>query len=160
MRKNQKEICILLHDIRSTHNVGSIFRTADALGVSKIFLSGYTPCPTDRFGRPQKEIAKTALGAQLSIPWEYQKNPQTIISKMKKSGADIIGIEQSGNSVDYKKVKVKRQTLFIVGNEVGGIDKKILSKCDAVAEIPMRGKKESLNVAVALGVALFRILNI
>lgn len=155
-----KKTYLLLHNIRSTHNVGSIFRTADALGVSKIFLSGYTPCPIDRFGRAQKEITKTALGAETSVSWKYQKNPQSIISKLKKSGVQIIGIEQSGDSVDYKKVKIKNQTLFIVGNEVSGIDKKIIEKCDVIAEIPMRGKKESLNVAVATGVALFRMLNI
>jgi 23S rRNA (guanosine2251-2'-O)-methyltransferase len=159
MVKN-KEIYILLHNIRSTHNVGAIFRTADAAGVSKIFLSGYTPRPVDQFNKPRKEIAKTALGAELSIPWEYSKTPNNIISKMKKIGAQLIAIEQDKHSIDYKKAKIKYPVLFLVGNEVKGLSPELLKKCDVVAEIPMKGEKESLNVSVSFGVALFRMLNI
>ena len=160
MKSYNKEVAVLLHNIRSTHNVGSIFRTADALGVSKIYLSGFTPTPLDRFGRPRKDIAKVSLGAEKTIPWQYVKNPKILIKKLKKEKYQIIGLEQSNNSVDYKKVKVHNPVLFIVGNEVTGIDKGILSLCDIVAEIPMNGNKESLNVSVAFGIALFRILNI
>lgn len=156
----KREIAVLLHNIRSTHNVGSIFRTCDALGVTKIYLSGFTPTPIDKFGRARKDIAKVALGAEKTIPWEYFVTPEKIIKDLKKLKYQIIGLEQTKNSVDYKKIKVKYPMLFIVGNEVGGIEEKILSKCDVVAEIPMKGKKESLNVSVAFGVALFRILGV
>ena len=161
-----KEVAVLLHDIRSTHNVGSIFRTSDALGVSKIYLSGYTPTPTDKFGRARKDIAKVALGAEKSISWEYVSSPTSLIKKLKNLPAQagnkyqIIALEQAKNSVDYKKVKVKYPTLFVVGNEVSGVDSNILSLSDVVAEIKMLGNKESLNVSVAFGVALSRILNI
>ena len=158
--KNKKQIVVLLHNIRSVYNVGSIFRTADALGVEKIYLSGYTPTPTDKFNRPRKDIAKVALGAEKNIKWDYSKNPIKIIEKFKKEKFQIIGLEQSKKSVDYKKIKIKTPSLFIVGNEVGGIDQKILDICDMVAEIPMQGQKESLNVSVAFGVGLFRMLNI
>ena len=155
----KREIAVLLHNIRSTHNVGSMFRTADALGVGKIYISGYTPTPLDRFGRPRKDIAKVAHGAEKSIEWEYIESSEKLIKKLRPSH-QIIGLEQSKKSIDYKKVKVKYPVLFIVGNEVEGIESKILSLCDVVAEIPMKGEKESLNVSVAFGVALFRILDI
>lgn len=156
----KREVHVLLHNIRSTHNVGSIFRTADALGVTKIYLSGFSPTPVDKFQKPRKDITKVSLGAEKNISWEYFKNPEKIIKKLKKSKYQIIALEQTKNSKDYKKVKVDFPVLFIVGNEVEGIDSKILQLCDTVAEIPMKGKKESLNVSVAFGVALFRMLNI
>lgn len=153
------QISILLHNIRSTHNVGSIFRTSDALEVSKIYLSGYTPTPTDKFNRARKDISKVSLGAEKTIPWEYIDDPKKLIKKLKKEKIKVVGVEQSKKSVDYKKVKIEGDTLFIVGNEVDGIEKEILALCNTIAEIPMRGDKESLNVSVAFGVALFRILN-
>lgn len=153
----RKEIAVLLHDIRSAHNVGSIFRTCDAAGVSKVFLSGYTPTPADRFGRIQKDIAKTALGAETYLPWEYQKTATAIISKLRKAGWSVVALEQDTKSVDYRKFKLKKPTLFILGNEVEGVSKRIIKKCDAVVEIPMHGKKESLNVSVATGILLFSI---
>ena len=156
----KKETRLILHNIRSNHNVGSIFRTGDALGVTKIFLTGYTPTPLDKFGREVKEISKTALGAEKNIPWEKNKNVRKVIENLKKEGFQIIAIEQAKNSVDYKKIKIKGKTAFILGNEVTGILKEILSLCDVIAEIPMKGEKESLNVSVSAGVALFRILNI
>lgn len=137
--------------------MGSIFRTADAAGVSRVYLTGYTPVPVDRFGRAQKDIAKTALGAQEFIPWEYFKSPTSLISKLKREGWYIVGVEQDKKSIDYKKFKPKNKTLFIFGNEVDGIPKSLLSKCDRIIEIPMRGKKESLNVSVAAGIILFSI---
>lgn len=159
-KSRKKEVYVLLHNIRSTHNVGSIFRTVDALGVSKIYLSGYTPSPLDRFNRPRKDIAKVSLGAEKTISWEVVATPKKLIEKLKLDGVKIIGLEQVKNSVDYKKIKIKPPFLFIVGNEVQGIEKNILSLCDSVAEIPMKGEKESLNVSVAFGVALFRIMDI
>lgn len=155
-----REVFVLLHNIRSVHNVGSIFRTSDALGVDKVYLSGVTPTPKDRFGRNRKDISKVALGAENNIPWEYLDNPKKTISKLKKNNFKIIGVEQSKNSEDYKKTKTTSKMLFVVGNEVDGIEKDVLKLCDNIVEIPMIGKKESLNVSVAFGVALFRILNI
>ena len=151
---------LLLHNIRSAQNVGSIFRTADACGIDKIYLSGYSPKPTDRFGREVSAISKTALGAEKNIPWEYFSEPISLIEKLKKEGVEIIAIEQAKNSADYKKIKLSKDTLFILGNEVEGISQDILEMSDVIAEIPMKGKKESLNVSVTAGIALFRILNI
>lgn len=159
-KKNKKEVFVLLHDIRSVHNVGSIFRTSDAAGVSKIFLSGYTPAPLDKFGRERKDLAKVALNAEKSVPWEFSKNPGMLVKKLKKEGVLVITMEQTKNSVDYKKVNIKYPALFIMGNEVEGVPKKLLRLADIKAEIPMKGEKESLNVSVAFGIALFRILKI
>ncbi len=156
----KKEVVVLLHDIRSTHNVGSMFRTSDAGGVGRIYLSGYTPTPLDKFNRPRKDIAKVALGAEKTIPWEYLDDPIKLIKKLKKEGFEIVGLEQSSKSVDYKKYTPKKPMLFIVGSEVVGMDKKLLDLCDKIVEIPMKGAKESLNVSVAFGVSLFRVLNI
>jgi len=155
-----KEVIVVLDNIRSTFNVGSIFRTADALGVKTLILGGTTPAPVDRFGRARADIAKVALGAEKSVDWKYEKNILGIIKKLKKDGYQIIAVEQAENSVDYKKIKIKNKVAFIMGEEVSGISKNILKIADVVAEIPMHGQKESLNVSVAFGVALFRILNL
>ena len=155
-----KSIVLIVHNVRSAHNVGSIFRTAETAGVNEIYLTGYTPTPIDKFGKNRKDLAKTALGAEKTIPWKKFIKVGEAIKKLKKENFFIIAVEQSKNSIDYKKVKPKQKTAFIVGNEVRGLDRKVLSKCDAVAEIPMKGKKESLNVSVATGVTLFRILDI
>lgn len=152
-----QEIAVLLHNIRSSHNVGSIFRTSDAAGVGKIFLSGYTPIPIDRFGRPQKEITKTALGAEKNIPWEFFKTPQKLISDLKKEGWAVVGVEQDKRAIDYRTFKSAGKTLFIFGNEVLGISPSLRKLCDTLIEIPMYGKKESLNVSVAAGVILFSV---
>ena len=151
---------LILPDIRSAVNVGSMFRTADACGVSFIYLAGITPAPLDQFQRPNSDIAKSALGAEKTIPWKAVKNIRPLVTKLKKDGYQIIAIEQSEHSVDYKKVRPAEKVAFIVGNEVEGVPEKIQNLCDVVAEIPMKGEKESLNVSVALGVALFRMLSI
>ena len=156
----KNEVFILLHDIRSVHNVGSMWRTANAAGVTKIFLSGYTPLPIDRFGRERKDFAKVALNSQKTVAWEYIENPINLIKRLEKEGFHIVAIEQAKNSVDYKKVKIKKPVLFLVGNEVEGIPQKLLNLADVVAEIPMKGDKESLNVSVAFGIALFRMLGV
>lgn len=157
--KNKKELILILPDIRSAENVGAMFRTADAVGVSKIYINGYTPCPIDRFGRARKDIAKAALGAETFIPWDYVKSAITNINKLKKEGYTIVGLEQDKNSVNYKKFKAPKKCALVVGNEVLGLDKKIKKLCDALIEIPMRGKKESLNVSVATGVALYSLID-
>ncbi|MEI6280655.1 MAG: TrmH family RNA methyltransferase [bacterium] len=158
--KNKKQNILILHNIRSVENVGAMFRTADAAGIDKIYLTGYTPTPLDRFGRKRGDMAKSALGAEEFVPWEQKKSISSLLSNLKKDGFYIIGIEQDKKSIDYKSVKLKEKNAFLVGEEVAGISKSNLTKCDVIAEIPMRGKKESLNVSVALGIALFRILKI
>ncbi len=154
MNKNAR-ISVLVHDIRSVHNVGSIFRTSDAFGVSKVYLSGYTPSPVDRFGRKRADLAKVALGAEESVPSERVEDPIELIKRLKKEGFQIIALEQAENSVDYATVKIKGDALIIFGSEVTGVSKEILALADIVAEIPMAGKKESLNVSVAAGIFLF-----
>lgn len=156
----KKSAVLVLHDIRSAHNVGAIFRTADAVGVSKIYLSGITPAPFDRFGRARKDIAKAALGAERTVEWEERKSLATLLRMLKKKGYIIAAIEQSKQAIDYKKYKPSTNVVFVLGNEVSGIPERILATCDAIIEIPMRGTKESLNVSVAAGVALYRVLGV
>lgn len=155
----KNDIRVIIHDIRSAHNVGAMFRTADAAGVSCMYISGYTPAPLDRFDRPVKEIAKTALGAELTIPWEYAKEPTGIIAKLKTEGFVVVGIEQDERAVDYKTYAPTPKTLLLVGSEVEGLSTELREMCDVLVEIPMHGDKESLNVSVAFGVALFRLFD-
>ncbi len=168
----KKEIFLILHNIRSLHNVGSIFRTADGAGVSKIYLTGYTPAPIDIFGKTRKEIAKTALGAENTVPWEKHRNLSQLIKKLKndRSPTSIIGVEQDEKAIDYREFtrssshSTGRSSdraasfAFVLGNEVRGLSKQTLKKCDKIIEIPMHGKKESLNVAVTAGIVLFHII--
>ena len=160
MKNNDaKDIHVLLHDIRSAHNVGSVFRTADAIGVSNIILTGYTPCPLDRFGRPVAEIAKTALGAEISITWSYEKDPLAVMAVYKQKGYTIVGLEQDERAIDYKQFSSTEKILFLVGSEVSGLSSELRTSCDVLIEIPMKGRKESLNVAVAFGIAMFRLFD-
>lgn len=154
----------LLYNVRSLHNVGSIFRTADAVGIKKLYLCGITPTPLDRFGNKQKNLAKVALGAEDYLQWEKVGNspsPQTTISlikKLKKDGYKIIAVEQDKQAISYNKLSVvsrKSSIALIVGDEVRGLPPSILRAADYILEIPMRGKKESLNVSVAFGVAAY-----
>lgn len=158
MKKPKQQNILILNDIRSVENVGAMFRTSDAAGIDKIFVTGYTPAPLDRFGRKRNDFHKSALGTEDFVKWEQKKYVVALIKKLKKEGYQIIGIEQASNSINYKKVKLQDKNVFIVGAEVTGIPKNILKLCDIVAEIPMKGKKESLNVSVALGVILFGCL--
>lgn len=139
--------------------MGAIFRTADAAGVSKMYLSGYTPMPVDRFGRAQKEIAKTALGAENFIPWEYVKMPATITKARRSEGFHIVGVEQDKRARDYRAFHPERPTLLIFGNEVRGLSSQLCSQCDDLIHIPMFGKKESLNVATTAGIILFQTIS-
>ena len=149
------EISLLLHNIRSAHNVGSILRTADAAAIAHVYITGYTPRPVDTLGRTQKEITKTALGAENTVAWSYSKDPFALIQRLKKEGWYIVGVEQDNRAVDYRTYVPMQNTLFILGNEVRGISPSLLSRCDTVVEIPMQGSKESLNVSVATGIVLF-----
>ena len=143
--------------------MGSIFRTADAAGVEKIILSGYTPTPLDRFLRERKDFSKVSLGAEKTVAWEHATQLVPVLKKLKKGGYKIIAVEQDKNSVslfDYtaKNKYASRRLALILGNEVKGLSKSILTQADTIVEIPMRGTKESLNVSVAAGVALFTLL--
>ncbi len=158
--KRKREVYLILDNIRSNFNVGSLFRIADCAGVSKVFLCGYTPAPLDKFGRENKELKKVSLGGDEFLLWEKVFSVSRLLTKMKKQGIKIVSLEQSEDSIDYKKFKPKYPLALIVGNEVDGVSKKILKISDEKIEIPMSGKKESLNVAVATAVALFRILKI
>jgi tRNA G18 (ribose-2'-O)-methylase SpoU len=159
--KSKQEICLLLDNIRSVHNVGSIFRTAETLGVSKIYCVGTTPVPVDRFGRKREDFAKVSLGAEAMVPWEHIETPKAVgfIKKIKRDGFKTIALEQAEKSIDYKAVEAMGKALIILGNEVDGVSKDLLDLADVVAEIPMRGDKESLNVSVATGIFLFRLLD-
>ena len=156
--KLKRKIYLILHNIRSLYNVGAIFRTADAAGVSKIFLTGYTPSPKDVFGKYRREISKAALGAEKYISWEAIRYIVSLVKRLKKERIQIVALEQASASVDYRKFKPKFPIALILGNEVRGLSKSLLKKCDKIIYIPMRGRKESLNVSVASGVALFSLI--
>ena len=149
---------VILDSIRSTYNVGSIFRTADAAGVEKIYLCGITPQPIDRFGRLRPQFTKVSLGAEKTVLWERVKSASALIDRLKKEKYHIIAVEQDRRAVAYTKFRAPKKTAVIFGNEVSGISNPILKKADKIIEIPMRGKKESLNVSVAAGIIMFSIL--
>lgn len=154
---------VLLYNIRSLHNVGSIFRTADAAGIKKLYLCGITPAPVDVFGRPRQQLTKVSLGAEKYVEWDASARSaraiSNLIDKLKKEKYKILAVEQSKNSIPYNKLSkpyiLNPKLCLIVGSEVKGLPKSILKKADKILEIPMRGKKESLNVAVAFGIVAF-----
>lgn len=154
-----KDVRLLLDNIRSVHNVGSIFRTADTLGIGKIYCLGTTPTPLDRFGRKRKDFSKVSLGAEETVSWEHVTDAETLIKKCKAEGLNVVSLEQAPDSIDYKLVDRKENMLIVLGNEVEGVDKNILKLSDSIAEIPMKGQKESLNVSVSAGIFLFRLLD-
>lgn len=156
------DIRLILDNIRSVHNVGSIFRTAETLGISTIYCIGTTPAPFDRFGLKRKDFAKVSLGAEEMVRWEHvdddSKSLKAFLAKLKKEGFQIIAVEQSERAVDYRTVRLKDKAAIILGNEVDGVGANLLKFADMIAEIPLHGRKESLNVSVAAGVALFRMV--
>lgn len=143
-----RRIRLLAYNVRSLWNVGSFFRTCDAFQVEKIYLTGYTGHP------PRKEITKTALGAEEFVPWESQRDPLPILQQLKEEGWHLLALEITNDAIDLQTVKVPDKVCLIVGHELSGVPPEILSLCDQVTKIPMLGKKESLNVAVAAGIAL------
>ncbi len=159
------EIIVVLSGIRSLYNVGSIFRTSDAAGVKKVYLCGITPKPIDRFGAPEKNLEKVSLGAEKWIPWKYFKTTTQAIKSLKSEDYYIISLEQSKKSINFevldKNIKSKNisKIAIILGGEVDGVSKTILEKSDTILEIPMYGRKESLNVSVAYGIAVYGILS-
>ncbi|MBI2627295.1 MAG: RNA methyltransferase [Parcubacteria group bacterium] len=186
MRRKQKtrQIYLILDNIRSRENVGSIFRTADAAGVSKIYLCGITPTPQImkyepwnmdkkagfKFPQPRQakrgrqdssdKIHKTALGAEQWMPWEYHKQTWRLLKQLRDNGLRLIALEKTKNSTNIFELKSvgRRPLAIIVGNEVKGLSPKILSYADKIIAIPMYGRKESLNVSVATGIALFSFI--
>lgn len=166
---SNRSAILLLDNIRSVHNVGSIFRTAETLGISKIYCVGTTPVPVDRFGRKRLDFAKVALGAEDIVQWEHMEDAEALAlieeSKTRSSGSSsegglkIIVLEQDARSIDYKEVRATEKTMIIFGNEVDGVSRALLRTADVVAEISLKGKKESLNVSVAAGIFLYRLLD-
>lgn len=148
-------IYVLLDNVRSVYNVGSIFRTSDAALIKKLYLTGYTPHP------PRKDIEKTALGAIESVPWEYQKNPIDVIKSLREKNVKIVALEITDESIPYYEIKPDDFPIcLIIGNEITGISDEVLSMCDFSVEIPQFGIKHSLNVAVAYGIAVFELVKI
>ena len=177
---------VILHNIRSLHNVGSIFRTADAAGVEKIYLCGITPAPVDIFGKPRQQLTKVSLGAEKYVRWERIKSTTKLIDKLRQDGYKIFCVEQSKKSIPYYRLSkqlsyaddrqrriVNRKIALVLGNEIKGLPASILKRADKILEIPMqeamvrqahhprhlgRGK-ESLNVAVAFGIVAFHLIH-
>ena len=143
----------LIENIRSMYNVGSIFRSSDAINLSKLYLSGFTAKP------PRKEIYKTALGATESVPWEYVDEPIQLIEELKKNQVEIVVVEHTDQSVNYADVQYNFPVCFIFGNEVEGVSDDIVVRADKVVELPMLGIKHSLNVAVAYGIVMYDAFN-
>lgn len=145
-------IYALVDNIRSLYNVGSIFRTADAVRLKKLYLAGFTGHP------PRKEIDKTALGAVETVPWEYQKDPVESIRSLKHQGTQIIVLEHTTESRPYQEINYAFPCCLVVGNEVFGVREEIVELADVAVDIPMFGTKQSLNVTIAFGIAIYRIL--
>lgn len=157
------EIIVIAHNIRSTHNVGAIFRTSEGFGVKKIVLSGYTPYPhqTNDSRLPHiadkltLQIHKTALGAEAIVPFEYQEIPDFVT--LKNAGYTLVGLEQDERSMLIQDYKAPERIALLLGEEVNGLTPELRTTCDDLIEIPMRGQKESFNVSVAAGIALYAL---
>lgn len=158
------DIIVIAHNIRSTHNVGSIFRTCEGFGVSKLILSGYTPYPrtshdsrlphiSDKLTR---QIHKTALDAEMIVPFEYQESPD--LDSLRDQGYRVVGLEQDTRSVMLADYTTPEKVVLLLGEEIEGITDSLRNLCDDLIEIPMVGQKESFNVSVATGIALYGLL--
>jgi 23S rRNA (guanosine2251-2'-O)-methyltransferase len=161
------EIVVIAHNIRSTHNIGAILRTGDGFGVSRVYCTGYTPYPTlpgdsrlthlrDKLTR---QIHKTALGAETTMPISQSDELAPVLAEVKATGYQLVALEQSPQSVLLPHFTPQQKIALLLGEEVHGIPSDLLAQCDATVEIPMLGKKESFNVSVATGIALYGILN-
>jgi tRNA G18 (ribose-2'-O)-methylase SpoU len=146
-------VCIVLDNVRSLHNVGSAFRTADAFLIEKIFLTGITGTP------PHREIEKTALGATSSIDWEYVENSEVAVSRLKQQGYSIVAVEQTNESLPLQefKPKAKSKLCLVFGNEINGVSDEVIALTDTAIEIPQAGTKHSLNISVCLGIVVWTI---
>ena len=143
-------VYVLLHNVRSLYNVGAFFRTADAVGISKLYLSGFTGAP------PSKQIAKTALGAEQSVPWE-RVDAEQLIDQRRRDGCETVAIETVDDAIDLFDWTPRFPVLVVFGHEVDGLPSNIVERCDTRVRIPMAGLKRSLNVATAGGVVLYEI---
>ena len=153
-----KNITLVLDNLRSVFNTASLFRTAECFGISEIVLCGTTPCPTDRFGRIRADFAKVSLGAEGVVPWKYFHDTEEAVSSLKNDGCYIISLEQSDSSVIlHSQVSAPDRCALVVGNEVDGVQKKILNVSEVVWEIEQFGEKESLNVCIAGSIALYHL---
>lgn len=146
---------VILHNIRSAHNVGSIFRTADGAGFSKVYLSGFSPAPLNKYGIKNSKISKVSLGAEDFLEWESVEDILDLISRLKGDGYSVFAVEQSDDSVKYDSVEFEGDFALIMGSETEGLPGEVLETCDKVLEIPMNGEKTSLNVAVAFGIVAY-----
>jgi len=157
------EIIVIAHNIRSTHNVGSIFRTAEGFGVAKIILSGYSPYPhipgdtrlPHIYEKLTSQIHKTALDAEAFVPFEYVESPP--LEELKAAGYRLVALEQEDRSINLADYEAPDKIALLIGEEVHGIEAELLVQCQDVLEIPMVGQKESFNVSVATGIALFSL---
>lgn len=148
-------VYVILDSIRSLYNVGSIFRTSDGAGITKLVLTGYTPVP------PRKEIEKTALGSTSTVPWEYVQDPLEAIRSFRNAGVKVFALERTTGSMLYTAVSpASFPVCLVIGNELSGISARVLDRCDGSLEIPMAGLKHSLNVAVAYGIAVFELVRV
>ncbi len=154
--KNPTDFFVIAHNMRSLLNVGSVFRTADAFGITKIYLTGYTGTPANPVHK--NKIAKSALGAESWMPWEYKASAVRLIKDLKQKKVTIVGLENNIKAENIRKFKPKYPLALLLGEEGSGINKKLLQLCNKVIEIPMRGKKESLNVSVAFGIAAYQLV--
>jgi 23S rRNA (guanosine2251-2'-O)-methyltransferase len=159
------EVFLIAHNIRSSHNIGSLLRTAEGLGVSKVFITGYSPYPKMQndqrlphlVEKQAKQITKTALGAESFVDWQYQADISKVIDQLRKRGFTIVALEQTKNSKDIRDFQAPQKTALIVGNEIDGLDRLTLAKCDEFLQLPMAGRKESFNVVVAAAMALYSL---
>lgn len=149
----ERKVIAILDNIRSRENVGSIFRTADAAGVAKLYLCGITPVP------PHDKISKTALGAETTVPWEHTGQTWRLVEKLKKEGYQVVALEKTKTADDIFKFRPKFPVALIVGNEVDGLKPEILKRAEKTLAILQYGQKESLNVAVAFGVSVYALIN-
>lgn len=150
-------IYCVFHNIRSSHNVGALFRTADGAGVAKIFLTGYTPTPNDRFGRPNASLIKTALGATDSVSYEYVADIQDLLNRLDREKCTPVVVEQTSHARSYRTFVPTGDTAFIFGNEITGVEPEVCERVPTHIMIPMFGKKESLNVTTSAGIILFHM---
>lgn len=161
----KRKIVVIINNVRSAHNAGSILRSADSFAVDKVYFTGYTPYPAQKNDRRlphiQKgvsyQIHKTALGAEDSVNWIREENIHTAVKELKNAGYNIIALEQTPKSLSLNKLKAPEKIALIVGNEIEGIDAETVKLADKAIEIPQLGSKESLNVAVATAVALYHL---
>lgn len=162
---NKRRLILVVHSVRSAHNIGSILRSADGFGVERVYLTGYSPYPVsanDRrlphvAKRTDEQIKKTALGADKTVKWQHQADVALLLPKLKKAGFLVAALEQTNKAVALSELKAAGDVALIVGSEIGGIEQALLKEADTHLAIPMLGGKESFNVAVATSVALYHL---